>query len=184
MKCAVERCRGVIKLDRSSLACWVCCSNCKRAHTYDIHGQLLLWSHDTLKLILMSCKPMISVYLAFDTVSFCQILFYKQKNVSNQMYMYTFQCHSISPLTLKATAAPRRWVTYISNLCTTCVKCSHLTLQKITCKVISTELLSRQRWMVELSREVRTWSCLTQLGTLAKMVSPARLRPPGSLSAE
>ncbi|KAK4831708.1 hypothetical protein QYF61_018760 [Mycteria americana] len=86
---SVERCRGVHKLERPSPACWGCCSNRGRAHTRDIHGKLLLRPHDTLRLNLMSCKPMNSAYLVSDTVSFCEILFYKQRNISNQMALFT-----------------------------------------------------------------------------------------------
>lgn len=88
-KYALERRGGVNKLQRSSPACWGCCSNWERAHTCDIHGKLPLRPHGTLRVNLMACKPMNSAYLVSDVVSFCEILFYKQKNVSNQMATFT-----------------------------------------------------------------------------------------------
>lgn len=97
----VERCRGVNECKRSPPACWGCCSNWEQAQMRDIHGKLLLWLHNTLRLNLRSCKPMNSAYLVSDTVS-CEILFYKQRNISNRMATFThFKVSSDFPFGIK-----------------------------------------------------------------------------------
>lgn len=63
-----------------------------------------------------------SAHQVCDTVSFCEIPFYKQIKASNQMATFTHFEVSFDFSDIKDTASPHRWVIYHGNLCTGRVK--------------------------------------------------------------
>lgn len=85
-KMHVERWGGA-NIERFSPACWGCCRNREGTHVwYTWQAPAATPRH---RQNLMSHKPANSAYLVSDPMSFCEILFYKQKNISNQMATFT-----------------------------------------------------------------------------------------------